>query len=123
MLDALVYLVAAVFAGLGLYGLARPAGVLATFDVAVESAEGRNEVRAVYGGFGLAVAALLGVAAAGEGGVREGILVAVGFALAGMAAGRLVSALADRHASAYPVATFLGIEIAAAALLLAAAWA
>jgi hypothetical protein len=46
----------------------------------------------------------------------------VAFALAGMAAGRLVSAVADRRIGGYPVATFLGIELAAAALLLAAAW-
>jgi hypothetical protein len=123
MRDAAVWAVAAGFAAMGLYALAAPARVLALFGVSVETVDGRSEVRAVYGGFGLAVAALLGVAAAGEGGVREGILVTVGFALAGMAAGRLVSALADRHASAYPVATFLAIELAAAALLLAAAWA
>lgn len=123
MLDVAVWAVAAGFAAMGLYALAAPARVLAQFGVAVETADGRNEVRAVYGGFGLAVAALLGVAAAGEGGVREGILVAVGFALAGMAAGRVLSALADRRASGYPVAAFLAIELVCAALLLAAAWA
>jgi hypothetical protein len=121
--DVVVWAVAAGFAGMGVYALAAPARVLALFGVPVQTVDGRNEVRAVYGGFGVAVAALLGVAAAGEGGVREGILVAIGFALAGMAAGRLVSALADRRASGFPVATFLGIELVASGLLLAAAWA
>lgn len=123
MRDAAVWAVAAGFAAMGAYALAAPARVPALFGVSVETVDGRSEVRAVYGGFGLAVAALLGVAAAGEGGAREGILVAVGFALAGMAAGRLVSALADRQASPYPVVTFLGIELVSGALLLAAAWA
>jgi hypothetical protein len=76
----------------------------------------------VYGGFGLAMAALLGVAAAGRGGVREGILVTVGFALAGMAAGRVVGGLADRPVGLWPVWTFCAIEVASAAALLAVAW-
>ncbi|MDX6698487.1 MAG: hypothetical protein QOE65_1884 [Solirubrobacteraceae bacterium] len=122
MADAGVWAVAVGFAAMGLLALAAPARVLEPFGVAVGTADGRNEVRAVYGGFGLAVAGLLGVAAAGSGSTREGILVAIGFALAGMAAGRLVSALADRRLTAYPPATFLAIEVAAAAVLLAAAW-
>jgi hypothetical protein len=77
--------VAAGFAAMGL--LARE--VLAQFGVEVGTADGRNEVRAVYGGFGLAVAALLAVAAVGDPSTGEGIVVAVAFALAGMAAGRL----------------------------------
>jgi hypothetical protein len=122
-MDVAIWAIAAGFAAMGAYALAAPARVLGQFGVTVETADGRNEVRAVYGGFGLAVAAVLGVAAVGEGGVREGILVAVGFALAGMAAGRVMSALADRRASAFPVSTFFAIEAVSAAALLAAAWA
>lgn len=120
--DAVVWAIAASFAAMGVYALAVPARVPALFGVTVATPEGRNEVRAVYGGFGLAVAALLGVAAAGHGGVREGILVTVGFALAGMAAGRLVGVIADRPVGLWPVWTFLGIEAASAAALLAVAW-
>ena len=54
MADALTLIVAAGFAAMGLLALARPADVLAQFGVSVETPEGRNEVRAVYGGFGLA---------------------------------------------------------------------
>jgi hypothetical protein len=120
--DVAIWVVAAGFAAMGLYALATPAGVPALFGVEVRTAEGRNEVRAVYGGFGLAMAALLGVAAAGHGGVREGILVTVGFALAGMAAGRVVGGVADRRVGLWPVWTFFAIEVACAAVLLAIAW-
>ena len=123
MADVAVWAIAAGFAAMGLYALAAPAAVLAPSGVSVQTPDGRSEVRAVYGGFGLAVAALLGVAAAGSGGVREGILVTVGFALAGMAAGRLASRLADSPASLYPIWTFFAIEVVAAAVLLAVAWA
>ncbi|MDX6670001.1 MAG: hypothetical protein QOI91_364 [Solirubrobacteraceae bacterium] len=122
MADVAIWVVAAGFAAMGLYALATPASVPALFGVEVRTAEGRNEVRAVYGGFGLAMAALLGVAAAGHGGVREGILVTVGFALAGMAAGRVVGAVVDRRVGLWPVWTFFAIEVACAAVLLAIAW-
>jgi hypothetical protein len=120
--DAAIWVIAASFAGMGLYALVTPARVPALFGVEVRTPEGRNEVRAVYGGFGLAIAALLGVAAAGHGGVREGILVTVGFALAGMAAGRVVGGVADRRVGLWPVWTFFAIEVACAAVLLAVAW-
>src|SRR5213596_2010060 len=101
-MDAVVYATAALFAAMGVYALAAPAAVLATFGVDVGTPDGRAEVRAVYGGFGLAVAALLAVAAADGGSAREGILVAVGFALAGMAAGRLVARVSERPSGFYP---------------------
>jgi hypothetical protein len=120
--DALTLVVAAGFAAMALGALARPRAVLAQFGVAVDTAEGRNEVRAVYGGFGLAVAALLVVAALGDPGTADGILVAVAFALAGMAGGRLVGGALERPRSAYPVWVFFGTEVAGAAALLVAAW-
>ena len=120
--DVAVWAVAAGFAAMGVYALAAPARVLALFGVRVDTPDGRNEVRAVYGGFGLAVAALLGVAAAGGGEARQGILVAIGIALAGMAAGRIVGGLADRPTSVFPVWTFFAIEVIAGGILLAIAW-
>lgn len=121
MLDALVYVVAAVFAAMGVYALVVPAGVLAIFGVRLEAPDGRNEVRAVYGGFGLAVAALLVFAAASPEPASAGVLLAMGVALAGMAAGRLVGIAVERPRSFYPVWFWLGAEIAMAAALLAAA--
>ena len=120
MSDAVVLLVAAGFAAMGLLALARPREVLSQFGVATETAEGRNEVRAVYGGFGIAVAAMLAVAALGNPSTADGIVYAVAFALAGMAGGRLVSAAIERPAGVYPVWVYFAIEIAATAALLAA---
>ncbi|HYI99143.1 MAG TPA: DUF4345 family protein [Thermoleophilaceae bacterium] len=122
MNDVLVILVAAGFAAMGLLALARPRAVLAQFGVAVDTVEGRNEVRAVYGGFGLAVAALLVVAALGDPSTAEGILVATAFVLLGMAAGRLLGLVRERPAGLHPVWTYLAIELVSAAALLAAAW-
>jgi uncharacterized protein DUF4345 len=123
MRDVLTLIMAAGFAAMGLAAFARPRDVLAQFGVSVETAEGSNEVRAVYGGFGLAVAALLTVAALGSPSTAEGILVAVAFALAGMAGGRLIGGALERPRGTYPVWVYFAIEVAGAAALLVAAWA
>jgi Domain of unknown function (DUF4345) len=120
MQDALVLLIAAGFAAMGLAAIARPRDVLAQFGVTVDTVEGRNEVRAVYGGFGLAVAAVLAVAALGDPETAEGIVVAVAIALFGMAGGRLVSAALERPRSAYPVWVYFLIEVAGGIALLVA---
>jgi len=120
MSDALVLIVAAGFGLMGIGALLRPAVVLAQFGVAVETPDGRNEVRAVYGGFGIAIAAVLAVAALGDPSTAEGIVVAVAVSLLGMAAGRLLSALREWPTGLYPVWTYFAIEIASAAALLIA---
>jgi hypothetical protein len=118
--DVLILVVAAGFAAMGLAALVRPADVLAQFGVAVETADGRNEVRAVYGGFGLAVAAMLAVAALGDPSTADGIVVAVAVALLGMAAGRLLSAVRERPTGLYPVWAYFAIEVVSAAALIVA---
>ena len=123
MSDAVILFNAVLFAGMGIGALVRPEMIPAQFGVAVETAAGRNEVGAVYGGFGLAVAALLAVAAIGDPATAEGIVVAVGFALLGMAGGRLARAARERPGGLYPVWLYFAFEIACGALLLAAAWA
>ena len=123
MSDVLVLIVAALFAAMGLAALLRPAFVLEQFGVPVETADGRNEVRAVYGGFGLAAGALLAVAALGDPATAEGIVVALAFALFGMAGGRLLSAAAERPGGLFPVWFYFAVEVAGGALLLAAVWA
>jgi len=120
MSDVVILVVALGFAAMGAVALARPADVLAQFGVTVDTANGRNEVSAVYGGFGLAIAALLAVAALGDPATAEGIVVAVAVALAGMAAGRLLSALRERPTGLYPVWVYFAIEVASAAALLVA---
>jgi len=101
-------LLAGFFLAMGVAALVRPAWVVGRFDVAVPTAAARNEVRAVYGGFGLAVGAGLLWSATDE--RLTGVaLLAVAFALLGMAAGRLVSAVIDRTVNPW-VWTFFAVE-------------
>lgn len=116
MAPDLVLLVAALFALMGVAALARPENILAYFGIATLTRDGRNEVRAVYGGFGLAIAGLLCAARYNEA-IRTGAVLAVAVALLGMAVGRLISALLDGAPGRYPW-MFLGVELAGAAVLL-----
>jgi hypothetical protein len=93
--------------------------VVAAFGTTSLTADGRNEVRAVYGGFGIAVAALL-VATARSPALRPGVLAAVAVALLGMAAGRVIAALAERPDRFYPCWFYCVVEAALAGVLLAA---
>ncbi len=90
----LVAAVAAFFFVMGGFALARPERILAYFGTPRLTRDGRNEVRAVYGGFGVAIGLIL-LATLWLPALREGILVTVGVALAGMALGRILSAIAD----------------------------
>jgi hypothetical protein len=102
MTATVVIVVAAVFfLGMGIFALARPAALIRPFGITLPTAESRAEVRAVYGGFGLAIAGMLAIALAGHP-AREGILVTVAAALGGMAFGRLVSGVVDRPTAFYP---------------------
>ena len=90
-----VVAVAALFLGMGVVALVKPAFIGTFFDVRFESVDGRNEVRAVYGGFGVAMALVLWLAIQ-DPELRRGVLLTVALALAGMSAGRVVSALVER---------------------------
>jgi len=114
-----VVLVALFFLWMGASALVVPQRVLALFDVSVMSAAGRNEVRAVYGGFGVAGSFLLLVGTRVPS-LRPGILVTLATAVAGMAVGRLVSVVVDRSPAFYPW-LFFATEIVIAATLFAAA--
>ncbi|WP_198344566.1 DUF4345 family protein [Mycobacterium dioxanotrophicus] len=102
------------FAGMGLYALAAPALLLRPFGLVPGEATARAEVRAVYGGFGLAMAAILGYAAVTPGQLRTGIIITVAAALAGMALGRIISGLIDGPTSFYPNWFYCLVEAAAA---------
>src|SRR5690349_1937811 len=114
--DAPVAVVAGFFAVMGVVALARPGFVVGLFVAPAPTRDGRNEVRAVYGGFGRAVAAIL-VVALRERALRQGVLVCVAAALAGMAAGRVVSFAIDRGAGRMPL-LFGAVELALAGMLL-----
>lgn len=107
------------FALMGVGALAAPTLVTRQFGIPALGVDGRNEVRAVYGGFGLAVAATLALALAAPD-LRAGICLTIAAALAGMAGGRLVSWARDGALGRAPGA-YLAIEAAAAAALAYAA--
>lgn len=114
MADLAIEGVALFFLGMGVVALVRPEAVLAFFGLSTLPVDARNEVRAVYGGFGVAIAGLL-VLALRDDALRNGIVVTVAVALAGMAAGRLASAVIDRAFGRWP-AVFLLVEIGLAGL-------
>ncbi|MFD6062054.1 DUF4345 domain-containing protein [Rhodococcus wratislaviensis] len=121
MSEFLIIAVALFFAGMGVYGLAAPVRLVAPFGLSADSATSRAEVRAVYGGFGVAVAGLLFFAAFDIHGIRSVAAVTVAVALLGMAFGRIVSAVADRPTRFYPVWFYFVVELVLAGLLLSAA--
>lgn len=116
---AVVVVVAVFFFGTGVYALVDPTHLAAPFHP-VATPEGRSEVRAVNGGFGIAVALMLGVAAVDTGDLRRGITFTVAAALAGMALGRVISRAAGDRTRFYPVWFYGCIEAIGAAVL--AAW-
>ena len=106
------------FLAMGTYALISPAALVAPFRLTARSPESRSEIRAVYGGFGIAMAAVLGAAALDLGGIRTGAVTTVGVALIGMAGGRLVSRLLDTAVRFYPIWFYFGIELMAGTALL-----
>ncbi len=102
---------------LGVAALVMPTRILHGFGITVAGCDGRNEIRAVYGGFPLSVAGLL-CAAMVMPHVANGILMAVSVATLGMATGRLLSALLDRRMGKLPMISTI-VEILAAALIAA----
>ena len=111
----ITYFVAALFAFMGVGSIVLPSKTLAQFGISDLNADGRNEVRAVYGGFGLATALLL-IAATQVPEIRFGVMLSIGVALSGMAFGRIISALIDREIGRIPL-FYLVLELIAAVLL------
>jgi len=119
MNSVIVAAAALFFLGMGVLALARPAGLVAPFGISLAGPDARLEVCAVYGGFGIAIAALLGVAAL-DPAAHRGELLAVAVALFGMAGGRLLGRIRDRPDRFYPVWFYFWVEVGAGALLLVA---
>jgi hypothetical protein len=115
---AVIVVIGVFFLGMGSYALAAPAALVRPFGITLGQSTSRSEVRAVYGGFGLAMAGVLAYAAVGAGSHRTGITLAVGVALAGMAFGRLVSAVIDGRTPFYPNWFYCIVEAIAAGALL-----
>lgn len=113
---AVIVLAAVFFAGMGIFALFRPAALIRPFGITLPVPESRAEVRAVYGGFGLAITGMLVLALTGHP-AGEGILITVAAALGGMAFGRLVSGVIDRPTAFYPNWFYFLVEVAGAAAL------
>ena len=119
MAVAVIAVIAVFFLGMGVYALAAPAALVRPFGITLAESASRSEVRAVYGGFGLAIAAVLGYAAVADGELRTGILIAVAAALAGMAIGRVAAAILGDRTAFYPNWFYFLVEAIAAAVLFA----
>lgn len=116
-MSILIGVVAAMFFGMGVCSLVAPDRFLRVFGSQVLDRNGRCEVRAVYGGFGLAIAGLLVYVTIVDL-HRTGVLLGVSVALAGMALGRVVSGALDRGLSPLMAGTAIGEVLAALALYL-----
>ena len=109
-------LVALLFLVMGIGAFMNPRNLLVPyFGMAAETVDARNEIQAVYGGFGIAIAVVL-LVPIWMPEARTGVIVAVAGSLAGMAGGRVVGALRERPGR-WPW-IFLVSEVAGAALLL-----
>jgi hypothetical protein len=120
MREPLVKGPAAIYAAIGAVGLARPASVPALFGGAAGTPAARTEIRAVYGGFLLALAGTILAASRAPARIRTGLLASAAAASAGMALGRTAGALAERELSPWPTGAFLAIEAGLAGALLVA---
>lgn len=116
MLGMIGVIGAALFFGvIGLAAIAKPQTLLQGFGIEAKEPESRNEIRGVYGGFPIAVAALL-LFSLTRPDLSDGILFALALSSAGMAFGRIVSALIDRNLGKHP-ATFLILELIVALMI------
>jgi hypothetical protein len=109
---------AVLFLGMGIFALRWPERVVRMFGVTSLGVDGRNEVRAVYGGFGVAIAGVL-LAGLVWPVLTPGILLSVAAALLGMAIGRIVAWWLDGSDGNYPW-LFFALEITLGGLLLVA---
>lgn len=117
---ALVTGPAAAYAAVGAFALVRPEEVPAIFGGAACTPASRTEIRTVYGGLCLAFAGALGLAARSSAPEANGVVGTMAVASAGMAAGRLAGAVAERELRPWPTGAFLALEAALAGALLAA---
>ena len=118
MATATIAVIGVFFLAMGTYALLTPATLAAPFRLAAQSPESRSEIRAVYGGFGIAMAVVLGLAALDVGDLRTGAVTTVGLALIGMAAGRIVSRIVYSAVGFYPIWFYFGVELVAGTTLL-----
>lgn len=103
-----LFLAFALFAVMGAALLWKPEYLTRLTGVELTTVESRNEVRAVYGGFGVAMAIAMFIAMVYSP-LSGGIMLTSGLALIGMAAGRGYSAWLEMPTNSL-IWVFLGIE-------------
>lgn len=97
------------FLGMGALALASPRSVAGVVDIGVESEMTENEIRSVYGGFGIAMG--IGLAYEGLRGRPGAVHRVCALALTGMAAGRIADlAIRNGEGDIGRPATLAGIE-------------
>ena len=112
--------VAAFFAAMGVVTLVRPALAWAPFGVAPNTPASRNEIRGVYGGFGVAIATMIFLSRDAATPYQDGVLTVVAVACLGMAGGRLAGLIVEpRGIRGFP-GLFLVVELGLATLAWAA---
>ena len=104
MNKALVAFAALMFTCFGAIGLVDPSRSLALIHLSAIDTTSINEIRAMYGGVELGIAAFLFACLAGRWSLRSGLFVAAAL-LAGAATGRFVSLFIE----GMPVTSFVGI--------------
>lgn len=117
MRTVVLSLVAVFFGGMGIYALTAPAVLAKPFRLEVATPVSRYEIRAVYGGFGLAMAMVLIWSAVGDGAIHSGAALTVAMALAEMAVGRVISRLWDGPTAFYPIWFYCLVEAIGAAVV------
>lgn len=113
-------IVGSFFFVMGTLALAAPARFARALGLDVLNRDGSNEVRGIYGGYGVAMAGCCAIAFVNPA-LRAGIVSAVAAALFGMVAGRIWSIAVDRGAgkimwAALFVESGLGCTLGAIAL-------
>lgn len=107
-------IVGAAFIAMGIAALVSPRFIQSFFSIESDTADFRNEIRAVYGGFGIAIGGLL-LAVIKYHELQLGVILTVMIATLGMAAGRIISLLFERPGK-WPY-IFLLVEITGGVLL------
>ncbi len=110
--------VALFMGGMGLSAIVAPVRFLRFVGSETLGRDGRNEVRAVYGGYGLMMCGAL-MYALQQTDYQSGILLCMGLALCGMALGRVISIVPDRGISPMMIAVLMGELIGGGLLLIA----
>lgn len=108
------------FLGMGVVALLVPEQIPAIFGGKAETPASRNEVRAVYGGYGVGISALAAYAQSSSRPEAPGWLQCLGMSMGFMAAGRVTGVLIEREWALWPTWAFVIVEIGLAAALLAA---